>query len=553
MSTCYFKYIAITACLLLGSGALSSQPVVKGYMSTDIHDLVLIYQGGSHRLDWTEDQFLPYVIHEDSKGNKDWFFDGFLFLEFKDGKGRCYTSRYEKLSARKQEWEWLLGRIFEEGKALSALNNCIGKQKQILGNPGFKHRVVISVPEAIPDQKDWGVLNGKALDFSKDADKYAACKWFIDEVETRFRNAGYSNLELAGFYWVAEDIVTSRLQTVPLGDYVRSLNKKFYWIPYWNAMGYSDWKSLGFDVAYAQPNHFFDAQIPDHRIDNTCALAYTHNMGLEVEFDDRALAGAKNSFHKRLVAYLDKFESNNVYADAAIAYYEGGGAIIDFARSANPEDRALMDRLSLLVKSRRERMKIVSDDLGSSPWNGINNRTISVNPEGKLLISTGLADTRGKLEKTRGKFEIKMKLLSASPNDKAYIRLVPVRASGKSSLRNEEITMMAYAGSQPEMIKGGVFTRKLNEETDNKKGTSVKVSGLTGELHTLVCEWKEHEIHLSLDGILFFVYDDYLYDRNAVDFKDYWPFDEPCYLEVEAISGNNNPVISIDSSSYIEY
>ena len=100
MSTCYFKYIAITACLLLGSGALSSQPVVKGYMSTDIHDLVLIYQGGSHRLDWTEDQFLPYVIHEDSKGNKDWFFDGFLFLEFKDGKGRCYTSRYEKLSAR---------------------------------------------------------------------------------------------------------------------------------------------------------------------------------------------------------------------------------------------------------------------------------------------------------------------------------------------------------------------------------------------------------------------------------------------------------------------
>ncbi|MDD4406288.1 MAG: DUF4855 domain-containing protein [Parabacteroides sp.] len=553
MSTCYFKYIAITACLLLGSGTLSSQPVVKGYMSTDIHDLVLIYQGGSHRLDWTEDQFLPYVIHEDSKGNKDWFFDGFLFLEFKDGKGRCYTSRYEKLSARKQEWEWLLGRIFEEGKALSALNSCIGKQKQIQGNPGFKHRVVLSVPEAIPDQKDWGLLNGKALDFSKDADKYAACKWFIDEVEKRFRNAGYSNLELAGFYWVAEDIVTSRLQTVPLGDYVRSLNKKFYWIPYWNAMGYSDWKSLGFDVAYAQPNHFFDAQIPDQRIDNTCALAYTHNMGLEVEFDDRALAGAKNSFHKRLVAYLDKFESNNVYADAAIAYYEGGGAIIDFARSANPEDRALMDRLSLLVKSRRERMKIVSDDLDSSPWNGINNRTISVNPEGKLLISTGIADTRGKLEKTRGKFEIKLKLLSASPNDKAYIRLVPVRASGKSSLRNEEITMMAYAGSQPEMIKGGVFTRKLNEETDNKKGTSVKVSGLTGELHTLVCEWKKHEIHLSLDGILFFVYDDYLYDRNAADFKDYWPFDEPCYLEVEAISGNNNPVISIDSSSYIEY
>ena len=53
---------------------------------------------------------------------KDWLFDGFLFLEFKDGSGRNYTVGYEKLNARKTEWEWLLERIFEQGKSLSALD-----------------------------------------------------------------------------------------------------------------------------------------------------------------------------------------------------------------------------------------------------------------------------------------------------------------------------------------------------------------------------------------------------------------------------------------------
>lgn len=551
------RFIAIVTTFLLGCANLYSQPIVKGYKTTDIQDLVLIYQGGAHRLDWTEDQFLPYVVHENAAGKKDWFFDGFLFLEFKDGKGRCYTSRYEKLSARKQEWEWLLGRIFEEGKSLSALNSCIGRQKRLLGDPGYKHRVVISVPEAIPDQKDWGELNGKALDFSNDADKYTACKWFIDEVEKRFRKAGYNNLELAGFYWVAEDIVTSRNQTVPLGDYIRSLNKKFYWIPYWNAMGYSDWESLGFDVAYAQPNHFFDAQIPDERISQTCKLARTHNMGLEVEFDERALAGQENSFRNRLVSYLDTFEANGVYSDAAIAYYEGGGAIINFAKSANPEDHLLMDRLALLVKNRRAKLKsqlAYSGEKNFSGWNGLENPSVTVGRNGLLMLGTGKVNTRGKIEKTRGKIEIRMKLLSTDIKDRAFIRLRPVKEN--ESLPDnigEEITLMDFSGKQPQVINGGVSTKALNILTDNKKGTSVKVSGLNDRFHTLTCEWKEHQIRLSMDGILFFAYDDYLFDRKSADFGTYWPFDQPCYLEVEAISGSDSPVICIESVSWSEY
>lgn len=92
--------------------AASGKPAAEqGYRTTGIQDLALIYQGGSHRLDWTVDEFRPYVVHRFADGSKDWLFDGFLFLEFKDGSGRNYTVGYEKLNARRTEWEWLLDRI----------------------------------------------------------------------------------------------------------------------------------------------------------------------------------------------------------------------------------------------------------------------------------------------------------------------------------------------------------------------------------------------------------------------------------------------------------
>ena len=137
----------LAACVAVGGGA-TAQPYQK---ADDVQDMALIYQGGSHRLDWTADEFRPYVVHRFADGTKDWLFDGFLFLEFKNGSGRHYTVGYEKLNARKGEWAWLLDRIFEEGKSLSALDQCITEEIAELGKPGFKHQIVLGLPEAIRD------------------------------------------------------------------------------------------------------------------------------------------------------------------------------------------------------------------------------------------------------------------------------------------------------------------------------------------------------------------------------------------------------------------
>lgn len=340
---------------LLAAGlAFGSPAAAQSYQTADdVQDLALIYQGGSHRLDWTVDEFRPYVVHEFADGTKDWLFDGFLFLEFKNGSGRHYTVGYEKLNARKGEWAWLLDRIFEEGKSLSALDACITEEIAELGKPGFKHQIVLGLPEAILDQKDWGELDGRTLDFSKEEDQLAATRWYIDELMKRFKAAKYKNLELSGFYWVAETNNYCGQLTVPISEYIHSLGKLFYWIPYWQSKGAEDWKALGFDVAYQQPNHFFNHSIPDSRLDDACAFAREHGMAMEFEFDEKATADRENSSHARMKAYIDHFEKNDVFNSSALAYYCGNRGVLTLHESKNPADHALMDRLARLIQMRR--------------------------------------------------------------------------------------------------------------------------------------------------------------------------------------------------------
>lgn len=130
----YFLVILIIVAPIHLIEAQNSQK--NKYKTSKIRDLALIYQGGVQRIDWTPDQFVPYVTHQFANGTKDWLFDGFLFLEFADGKGHNYAYGYAKKQARKIEWEWLLDRLFEKGKALDALNQCIENEKK-------KHRKTI--------------------------------------------------------------------------------------------------------------------------------------------------------------------------------------------------------------------------------------------------------------------------------------------------------------------------------------------------------------------------------------------------------------------------
>ena len=208
------------------------------------------------------------------------------------------------------------------------------------------------------------------MDFSRQEDQVKATRWYIDELMKRFKQAKYKHLKLSGFYWLAEDIDFTKDLSVPLSKYIHSMNKTFCWIPYWQAKGYNQWRELGFDIAYQQPNHFFKASIPDKRLEEACQSAATLNMGMELEFDERALFDAKDSFYNRLVAYIDHFERQQAFRTSAMAYYSGNHAVLDMYKSTNPKDHEVMDRLANLIVSRRGKQKkrISSDQSYCPSW-----------------------------------------------------------------------------------------------------------------------------------------------------------------------------------------
>ena len=80
-------------------------------------------------------------------------------------------------------------------------------------------------------------------------------------------------------------------------------------------------------------------------------------MGMELEFDERALFDAKDSFYNRLVAYIDHFERQQAFRTSAMAYYSGNHAVLDMYKSTNPKDHEVMDRLANLIVSRRGKQK----------------------------------------------------------------------------------------------------------------------------------------------------------------------------------------------------
>src|SRR5215469_8589568 len=72
-------------------------------------DLVLIYQGGVQRPRWTVSRFSPYVTYQDQKtGKEQWLFDGFLIIEFQDGRGHTYEQFSGLKHANKSQWSSLL-------------------------------------------------------------------------------------------------------------------------------------------------------------------------------------------------------------------------------------------------------------------------------------------------------------------------------------------------------------------------------------------------------------------------------------------------------------
>jgi uncharacterized protein DUF4855 len=313
---------------------------------------VLIYAGGPQRPAYTVDDLIHLIGIVDTAGRPTgrWC-DGALFTEFHAVSGRYYMPWVGGTPATGPDWLTYLDSLFSPGGPVARLDSAVAKIAAATGGAGEGLSVAIMIPYADP-AADSIRLTGRSYPMRapKDAGRVAAESAYLGEMIGRFHALRPAHLTLTAAYWLNEGITAVDTGFVPrVASVVHGAGLRFLWIPSYGAAGAAQWRALGFDQAWLQPNFFFHPDVPATRLDSAIARARGADMGIELEFD-RRMFGAWQ-FADRLEPYLAAFEGTPDLRRKPIAVYEGGGALIALARSRDPWHRALYERLVAVLRS----------------------------------------------------------------------------------------------------------------------------------------------------------------------------------------------------------
>lgn len=339
---------------------------------------------------WDSGRFAPHVSFSDEDGGH-WLFDAFLAITGIDMEGRTYgINPNGSRSADKQSWEALAEYWLGKDGAFAALDKAISDAERTLGPPPRKRYVVMVAPDPImfeyfsdrsSSTKYWGALDGMQLDFSRIDDQISAYEWYIDLCREKFNALGSRYLEFAGIYILSEELVAKpegwnyrykrwdRILPV-VSEYLHARNEGLYWIPYRKADGVDMWRDLGIDVAWLQPNYYWDKS-GDMPITGAFDMMKENGMGLELEFEYSMVEevmssysgimgpdGAGNyvfslkdvpSLRSRFREYMQGFKDYGFYGKRPIALYSGSNAMWQLGTSKNSSDIAMYRELCRFI------------------------------------------------------------------------------------------------------------------------------------------------------------------------------------------------------------
>ncbi len=316
-------------------------------------DIVLAYLSKLNKMD--KDFFKPYVAYLDKDGNiKDTLFDGFLFLPQGSGylpNGVAHDDPQKPNNAA--DWKFLVEQMFVKDENFDALDQATAEVKQALGLNDYKVKVYPTICYISTSVSNFGDIDGDGVDEDlssiEGVEKVVA--WYMDQVITKFDQAGYQNIELAGFYWFHEAInqESSDFEVINLcSDQAEARGFQLFWIPYFHASGFSQWSNYGFSVACMQPNYAFDAAVDVNRIDTAISSILQYGMGVEIEISSQSLSD--KHFFKKYMNYLSYGIKYGYMTDSIHMYYAGLTDYYDACYHKTAMGRAIYDKTYEFIK-----------------------------------------------------------------------------------------------------------------------------------------------------------------------------------------------------------
>lgn len=253
---------------------------------------------------------------------------------------------------------------YHEG--LRALDEKIELLKSELGEPNFKHKVILGIPLPCTNFTEWGILDNEVMDFRIKEHRIKVTKWVIDEIVRQFNEKNYNNIVLEGIYWVDEttsmlnwkkdkngvwtiyklDSNGDRLTNYDYiyennvrkqNDIIRDIavyihftyrNLAFYWLPYNTAYGNETdyWtKKFNFSRCETQTGYFWDTpEHPGHagstamtttKLNELCDKALLYAKGMQIEISRFLFKSYWDSEQPTNYSVAPTFDSTNTYAE----------------------------------------------------------------------------------------------------------------------------------------------------------------------------------------------------------------------------------------------
>lgn len=316
---------------------------VKGYFESldGVSDVIKIYNGyyapHPEKAVLTEEWLLPYVGYVDTTGLvKGMMFDAVAFVpchgDYPSG-GRLVKTN-GKSGAVMSDWELYFDCTFKDGQDIAALDNVVGRVYAELGIKD-KYKVFLTMPYPTVLDKPFGDIDGDGIaeNCKTLEERTAIIKWFADKCINAFAEKGYKNLELAGFYWLREEVNYSDSDheaelVKAFNEYVQSNELKTIFDPFYLSIGFDHWESLGFSSAVMQPNVAFTNKdyFEIGMLDEFAQSAYNNHLGVEIETNEpsyfRGTDYLKAGYNYESYLY---YGAKTGYMNSFKTYYQGAG------------------------------------------------------------------------------------------------------------------------------------------------------------------------------------------------------------------------------------